>query len=96
MCFLVCHTLVVMVLILMTIISWTVAVRTALTDRSTITSSMYPSASPTMTDKVALRIELFMATLWLSFLGLLSLGVAAASLSFGPKERDRTEHYKIV
>lgn len=85
-----------MVLILMTIISWTVAVRTALTDRSTITLSMYPYASSTMTDRVALRIESFMATLWLSFLGLLSLGVAAASLSFGPREQDRSEHYKMV
>lgn len=97
MCFPSFHTLLVTALILVSLVSWTVAVRAALIDTSgAARSSMYPSTSAPLSNRVALRIESFLATLWLSFLGLLSLGVAAACLSFGPRDREHGNHSKMV
>jgi len=95
-CLLSCHTLLVTALILITLVSWTVAVRAALVDTSGTIPSMYPSASTPLSNRIALRVESFMATLWLSFLGLLSLGAAAACLSFGPRDQEHGKHCKMV
>lgn len=84
-------------LILISLVSWAVAVRAALIDTSgAAMMSMYPATSAPLSNRIALRIESLMATLWLSFVGLLSLGVAAACLSFGPRHQEHGKHSKMV
>ncbi|KAB5542389.1 hypothetical protein GE09DRAFT_1289757 [Coniochaeta sp. 2T2.1] len=89
MCYLSCHSLLVTTLILLSLVSWTVAVRAALIDPTNMPPSMSVKFQPTFCNRIALRVESFMATLWLSFIGLLTLGAAAACLSFGgTREKD--------
>ncbi|KAH8904536.1 hypothetical protein BR93DRAFT_929971 [Coniochaeta sp. PMI_546] len=95
MCSLSCHTVAVMALILTTLVSRTVAVCVALMDPSPTMSAIDPAAS-LLANRLALRIESIMATMWLSFVGLLSLGVAAACLSFGPRDHEHAKHCKMV
>jgi hypothetical protein len=62
----------------------------------TVSSAVYPPTTTPLANRIALRIEAFIATLWLSFVGLLSLGVAAACMSFGPRDQEYGRHCKMV
>ena len=93
-----CHTLLILALVAITMVSWTAAVRAALVDPRDTTSPLYSATSRVQSNKLALRIERLMPTVWLSFVGLLSLAVAAACLSFGgrPRLEDQGKHCKMV
>jgi hypothetical protein len=99
MCFQSYHTLFALALITIALVFWTVAVHAALIDPSAAFPGANLATPSSLPNRIALRLESFMATVWFSVLGLLSLSGAAACLSFGPRTdqgHGTAQHCKMV